>query len=155
MFLRFRGGGVGHKTTREETGCLLNDRDDLDKMPLILESEKSRNQMDLDDESDEDGDSEETTKDKSEDSDEHEDEVEDEESTRGSDLDESDVGISSAALASKELADEMDEFGYSGLDQVIEEPVEEELLVEEDGLGAEDGENVGDNEDEDEFYADL
>jgi hypothetical protein len=30
MFMRFRGGGVGHKSTREVTKCVYNDRDPLD-----------------------------------------------------------------------------------------------------------------------------
>lgn len=152
MFMRFRGGGVGHKTMREETQCLLDDRDKLDKVPFIMESEMDKDQMELDDESD---------KEEEDSEDEEEDEDDEEESKDGNEMDEdeedeeSGIGNSSAALANEELVDEMDEFGYSGLDQVIEEFVEEELLVEEDGLGAEDGENVGDNEDEDDLYADL
>ena len=31
MMMRFRGGGVGHKSTREATNCFLPDRDALDK----------------------------------------------------------------------------------------------------------------------------
>jgi len=31
MFLRFRGGGVGHKATRESTQCCLDDLDVLDQ----------------------------------------------------------------------------------------------------------------------------
>jgi hypothetical protein len=30
MFMRFRGGGVGHRTTREATNVFLSDRDRLD-----------------------------------------------------------------------------------------------------------------------------
>ena len=30
MFMRFRGGGVGHKTTRHASNMFLNDRDPLD-----------------------------------------------------------------------------------------------------------------------------
>ena len=37
MFMRFRGGAVGHKTMREETKCLLHDHDKLDEVPFELE----------------------------------------------------------------------------------------------------------------------
>ena len=40
MFMRYRGGAVGHKTTYEETKCLLDDREALDKVPFELESER-------------------------------------------------------------------------------------------------------------------
>jgi hypothetical protein len=30
MFMRFRGGAIGHKSTRHETQCLFGDRDPLD-----------------------------------------------------------------------------------------------------------------------------
>ena len=36
----YHGGTVGHKTTYEETKCLLNDHDALDKVPFELESER-------------------------------------------------------------------------------------------------------------------
>ena len=39
MFMRFRGGGVGHKSTCEATQCLLSDHEDLDKRPFTLECE--------------------------------------------------------------------------------------------------------------------
>lgn len=31
MFMRYRGGAVGHKSTRNATHCVFNDRDPLDK----------------------------------------------------------------------------------------------------------------------------
>jgi len=37
MFMRYHGGVVGHKTTQEETKCLLGDHDKLDKVPFELE----------------------------------------------------------------------------------------------------------------------
>ena len=152
--MRFRGGGVGHKTTREETRCLLDDRDELDKVPFVMESEIDRDQMELDDEDEDEEDSEE---------DEEEDRDEDEEGENDNEMDEdegseegqeSGAKISSATLANEELVDEMDEFGYSGLDQVVDQDDEGEELLEEDGLGAEDGENARDD-DGDEFFADL
>jgi hypothetical protein len=57
--MRFRGGGVGHKSTREATDFFKKDRDNLDSGIMILTSED----MDIDsdddvvDEVDEEGDS--------------------------------------------------------------------------------------------------
>jgi len=39
MFMRFRGGGVGHKSMRTEMRCLLDDRDELDKRGFEKEKE--------------------------------------------------------------------------------------------------------------------
>ena len=47
--MRFWDGGVWHKTTQVETRCLLNDRDDLDKKPFIMESEMDGNRMEVSD----------------------------------------------------------------------------------------------------------
>ena len=47
----------------------------------------------------------------------------------------------SVLLVDVDLLDEMDEFGYSGSDQVVEDEEELDQLAE-DALGAEDGENV-------------
>ena len=41
MFMRFRGGGVGHKSTREATDFFKNDRHQLD-----IDRRNSRNRMD-------------------------------------------------------------------------------------------------------------
>jgi hypothetical protein len=41
MFMRFRGGGVGHKTTREATQSFYEDRDALDSVPFTKESERT------------------------------------------------------------------------------------------------------------------
>lgn len=153
--MRFQGGGVGHKTTREETQCLLDDRDEHNKVPFVMESEINGDQMDLDDESDED--EEDSKEDEEEDRDEEEegeDDNEMDEDGSSQESQESGIGISSATLANEELVDEMDEFGYSGLDQVVDQDDEGEELPEEDGLGVEDGENVRDD-DGDEFFADL
>jgi hypothetical protein len=54
----------------------------------------------------------------------------------------------STLLADDDLLDEMDEFGYSGLNQVVEdEGHEEEDDLADDALGTEDGENEGWDED--------
>jgi hypothetical protein len=161
MFMRFRGGGVGHKTTREETQCLLDNRDELDKVPFVMESEINRDQMDLDDVSDEEGEEEESKDDEEGDRDEEEESEPDNEMNEDEGSEESEesglrISSSSAALANEELADEMDEFGYLGLDQVVDQDDEGEELLEEDGLGAEDGENAIDGDkDKDKFFADL
>lgn len=184
--MRYRGGAVGHKTIRNETKCLLDDRDKLDKIPFVLESEREQefhrgsedvemDRGDIDDgeDEDEDGDG-----DENENNDEMEaystddgevrgestdgtdsgaEDVEDDESDQGED-DETgsnddmdmiiDPGSISTLLADDELLDEMDEFGYSGLDQVVEdEGHEEDDDLADDALGAEDGENEGSGED--------
>lgn len=41
MFMRFRGGGVGHKSTREATQSFFEDRDALDSVPFTKESERT------------------------------------------------------------------------------------------------------------------
>ena len=47
------------------------------------------------------------------------------------------------ALVDKELLDEMDKFGYSGLDQIEEDGVEwKDSHLGQDALGVEDSENV-------------
>ena len=56
--MRYRGGGVGHKSICEATCCLLHDRDPLDKVPFTRDSEKARTARNSD-EMMEDGDSEE------------------------------------------------------------------------------------------------
>ncbi|KAG6371360.1 hypothetical protein JVT61DRAFT_9567 [Boletus reticuloceps] len=116
-----------------------------------MEGKISDDQMELDDESD--GDDSEDSEDGNGDDDGDDDEMDED---RGNEEDgELDGGVSSTALVSEELVDEMDEFGYSGLDQEVADDDKEEGQVEEDGLGAEDGKNARDNKDEDEFFADL
>ena len=51
----------------------------------------------------------------------------------------------SECLIDDELGDEMDEYGYSGLDQVLEVNSDDaEMSGDEDALGPEDGENPDD-----------
>ena len=148
--MRYRGGAVGHKTTYEETKCLLDDRDALDKIPFELESEhdwedRHRSESsdvemgsgDDGDEMEEDGSDEEEASGEGTDRDE---EGEDEESDReevsegdgsdgddGNEKDDDNMPIdvtASALLVDDDLLDEMDEFGYSGLDQVVEDEEE-------------------------------
>lgn len=155
--MRYRGGAVGHKTTQEDTKCLLDDRDKLDKVPFELESEQSQEyRLGDDGEHDSDVDMEEGEEDGGTDSDGEMEEDTGEEDSSEEELgggdeddesDESDAGDDmvvdpSKGLVDDDLLDEMDEFGYSGLDQVEEENNEgENDHLGEDELGAEDGEN--------------
>ncbi|KAG1894784.1 uncharacterized protein F5891DRAFT_984802 [Suillus fuscotomentosus] len=45
-------------------------------------------------------------------------------------------------LIDDDIADEMDEFGYTGLDQVLVEDEDDDALLDDDALGAEDGEEA-------------
>lgn len=63
---------------------------------------------------------------------------EENDSNEASDEDDSE----STPLVDENLQDEIDGFGYSGLDQVEEDAEWEEDHLGEDGLGAEDGENM-------------
>ena len=150
----YHGGAVGHKTTSEEIKCLLNDHNKLDRIPFKLECEqewKAGEDMEMG----------------SGDSDSGEDVTEDQCNDRESDIEDNrsdgeadevdgdnskiedatgDLGLSTS-LADGELLDEIEEVGYTGLDQVVEE--EEELdYLGEDELGAEDGENMDQDESE-------
>lgn len=158
MFMRYCGGAMGHKTTQDETRCLLDDRDELDKIPFELECEQEW----------EGGDDVEMG---SGDSDDSEDMMEDQHKGGESDIKDDgsdgegdevdgdnskvegatgDLGLSTS-LADGGLLDEMEEFRYTGLDQVVEE---EEALdyLGEDELGAEDGKNMDQDESEPQAY---
>ena len=39
--MRYRGGGIGHKSIREATLCLFDDRDALDKQEFNLEHDRN------------------------------------------------------------------------------------------------------------------
>lgn len=172
MFLRYRGGGVGHKPIHEATRCLLDDRDRLDQLPFTME--KMHETQDSDEEMTNDG----------EDNDDPEDEedAEEEDAMEGSDDEDEDEGSGSCEdsdeehhedednegdanqdphtteyLIDDDIADEMDEFGYTGLDQVLVEDEDDDALLDDDALGAEDGEEGGLNYDEAEGvgFADL
>ncbi|KIK26402.1 hypothetical protein PISMIDRAFT_274760 [Pisolithus microcarpus 441] len=106
MFMRFRGGAVGHKTTREATRCLLDDRDKLDRRPFTLERELGI----IEDTADELMDENEVHS------------FED-----GTDQDSGDetrsesIDSTSSDLAIPDtLADEMEEYGYGNLEEVID-----------------------------------
>ncbi|KAG1747923.1 uncharacterized protein EDB91DRAFT_1245396 [Suillus paluster] len=50
--------------------------------------------------------------------------------------------LSTEYLIDDNIADEMDEFGYTGLDQVLVEDEDNNGLLDDDALGAEDGEEL-------------
>ena len=156
MFMRFRGGGVGHKSMRTEMCCLLDDRDELDERDFKKEKEQSKSRSELEtteededmideDEDDrddeEDGDDDGDTEDEDgEDGEEVEDDLE-----GGEEGDEEEVPAATPfeVYVDDEVADEMDEYGYSGLDQVVNEDDEsEEIEDDENAFGPEDGEDV-------------
>ena len=62
----------------------------------------------------------------------------------GSEVEDGDVG-DGEQLIDDELGDEMEEYGYSGLDQVLNDDEEDaEMFGDEDGLGPEDREDPTD-----------
>jgi hypothetical protein len=117
MFIRYRGGGVGHKSTREATHSLLNDHETLDKQPFILERDRNL--------------SEEATKEIDEDDPMTDSSSAEEESDEDGSAMEG-IGENGKQPVDDELGDEMNEFGYSGLDQVLED---DEDSGDEDALG--------------------
>lgn len=150
MFMRCHGGAVGHKTTREETKSLLEDRDKLDKVPFKLESEhdwEHGSDMEMGNGSGS-GDNDEMQEDASTNEDIGS-EVEDGDHTideNKSDSDASDMAFpetESTSLVDEELLDKMDEFDYSGLDRVEDGGEEQnDDRLQEDAFGAEDVENL-------------
>ena len=159
MFMQYRGSGVGHKSTCEATYCLLDDHDPLDKVPFTRESEKDGTAQNSDDEMMEDSGSEEEDEDKSDDqlSDDGDEQEGEEEATEVADG--SGIPFPAEQLIDDEIVDEMDEFGYTGLDQVLWDDEEEEDEDQpggyEETLGAEDGEEGVSNEGEEVGFADL
>jgi len=131
--MRYRGGGIGHKSIREATRCLLDDHDALDKQEFTLEHD-----CNLFDEGAEGSDDDVPMDDSSRSEEESGDESE------GGELEMEDIDPTcSEPLINNELGDEMEEYGYSGLDQVLEDE-DTEVSGNEDGMGAEDGENPDD-----------
>ena len=129
MFMRFRGGGVGHKSTRKATQCLLDNRETLDKEPFTLENNRDPFQGTGEDDVPVEGSSS------------SEEEESDESGEHGSDMDSVDGG-DDQPLIGNELADKMDEYGYTGLDQTLDENEgDAEISGDKDALGPEDGED--------------
>ena len=119
---------MGHKTIHEATCCLLDDHDALDKKELAL-----KHDCDLFDEGVE-GSNDDVPMDDSSES--------EEESGDESKGEESEVNATeSEHLIDDELGDEMEEYGYSRLDQVLEDEEDAKVSGDEDALGPEDGED--------------
>lgn len=130
MFMRFRGAGVGHKSTHKVTQCLLLDRDKLDSRPLTLECEHESSMEDVE----EDEQNSQPTDDSSDSTSESEDNDDDDEDNM--DIDGVEVEDHPQVM-DDELDDEMDEYGYGGLEQVEDEMEEDAGTAEdEDGLGS-------------------
>jgi len=136
MFMRFRGGGVGHKSTREATYCILGDRDALNKVSFTLEhdqlgqgtEESDKDDVPVDDASNE-GEGDVPMDDAS---------GSEEEGDQEGPEEVADIG-GGEQLVGDELADEMDEYGYTGLDQVLEKSDDEDV---------EDGEDINNGGDD-------
>lgn len=137
MMMRFRGGGVGHKSTRQATDWFLSDRDKLDEgggTDTEDEFNDGMNDMEI----------------QCELSDAEMEDTEIKGAEPGFDSDEAEA-----------YEDEIEEYGYDGIEE-IEEGDEDEDGDSDDGdaisevddavLGAEDGE---DDEDEADDYAEL
>ncbi|KAG1842081.1 hypothetical protein F4604DRAFT_1939089 [Suillus subluteus] len=157
IFMRFRRGGVRHKTTQRETSCLLDDQDALDKVPF--QREKEHHLSELDEAFEEDDDMEDNKNGDMQSSSEEADDSEGESDDTDDEDDEDDDLASTPfkAIINDTIADKMDEFGYSSLDQVLDEDdVGEDTNndLDADELGPEDGEDVMNVFDEDNF-ADL
>lgn len=132
MFMRYRGGGVGHKSIREATRCLLDDHDKLDSQPFTLQgNHESPFAEDAEDSGNDD-----VLMDESRDPEEggsDEDEVE---------MDNIDLEHVPQLIDNK-LKDKMDEYGYNGLDQVLDNVEEDaEMPNDEDTLAPEDLEDA-------------
>lgn len=121
MFMRFRGGGMGHQTTREATQCFFHDCDPLDNI-----GPNSRGTGNDDDEIDEPGTGSSTTDNALE--------------PENDELEYDDYGYS--GIKQREEGEDIDEDG----DQADEkENINGDDDVVDDELGMEDGEN-GDEE---------
>lgn len=144
--MRYRGGGVGHKSTHDATKCLLEDRDKLDKGSFTLEYDRHEQEA---------GEGEESrVSDASmdESSASEPDEEIGSEDDEGSDTEDVALDQGDAQAIPDELGDEMDEYGYTGLDQVLDDSDEEgEVSHNEQLLDREDGEVLDDPLE----YADL
>ena len=108
--MRYQGRGVGHKSIHEATLCLFDDCNALDKQEFNLEHDNN-----LFDEEAEGTDNDVPMDDLSSSDEESGDESEGKESAM------EDINPACAdRLIDNELGDEMDEYGYSRLDQVLE-----------------------------------
>ena len=125
--MRYWGGGVGHRATREAMRCLLDDHDALDKQPFTFKHDCQPFEEGIDDD---------VPMDDSSSGEESEDDGSEMEDVNGGD---------GTQLIDDELGDEMEEYGYGGLDQVLDDDKGDvEVSGDEDALGPEDGEDPDD-----------
>ena len=129
--MRHRGGAVGHSSTRDATQCLLNDRDKLDNEPFVLEHDHEPHAKNA-----EENDNGDISMDESNDS--VSGEGSDSKDDEDSDVGDAPLDETSGQLINDELGDEMEEqYGYSGLDQVLDSDEDGQMFGEEDRMDAE------------------
>jgi len=130
--MRYWGGGVGHKATHEVTQCPLDDHDVLNKQPFTFEHDCQPFKEEIDDDVPMD--------DSSSDKEESDEESEDD----GSEMEEVDGG-DGTKLIDNELDNEMEEYGYGGLEQILDDD-KGDIVVSgnKDALGLEDREDPDD-----------
>jgi len=142
MFMQFRGRGVGHKSTCTEMHCLFDDHDTLDKLPFKMEkewsqsrSESSEEDDDMPADKDKDKDKDKDSNDNGEDDDDEGEHNSDNDSKEGNELKhEVSAATPFVAYVDDQVANEMDEYGYSGLDQVANENEENEEINDDEDM---------------------
>ena len=139
--MRFRGGGVGHRSTWHATDWFLDDRDKLDEREDVGDEEEELEEQELNEGMEEVKISTGLRK-GIEDGDEDEDEEDKDEEDEGKDEEDEDE-------------DEMNDYGYDGIDEIDDSEEENgaeqngedsENEIVDDALGAEDGEDDEDDE---------
>ena len=136
MFMRYRGGGVRHKSTQEATCCLLHDCETLDKRSFTFEHNCELFEEGIEGSGEDDIPMDDPSS--------AEEESGEEGENNGSEVEDGDVGDGEQRI-DDELGDEMEEYGYSGLDQVLNDDEEDaEMFGDKDGLGPEDREDPTD-----------
>lgn len=151
MFMRFRGGGVGHRSTRNATQTFCNDRDPLDCVAPgnNADSEQGEGASEEDKEASED--EVEASSENEESSAERQLEASEEYEDDGPPLEEDEEdGLSESAVDEGIVQDEvveseMEEYGYGGLDQE-EENTDEEADADQDDSGSDNEDNDIDND---------
>ena len=129
--MRYQGGGVGHRATRKAMCCLLDDRDVLDKQPFTFKHNRQPFKEGIDDDVPMD-----SISDKEESGEESEDD--------GSEMEDGNGG-DGMKLIDDELGEEMEEYGYGRLDQVLDDDEGDiEASGDKDALGPEDREDPDD-----------
>ena len=141
MFMRYRGGGVGHSSTREATNKFLLDRDRLDMSDVgegVKEEEDNIGGLDDGEHRTEDGRSPKDNEDAGGD----DNDKDDEGHVSGGDNVEVDGAVEDWEIGFE--GDEADDYGYGRPVEEDSDDNEAELDLADDALGPEDGEGEGD-----------